>query len=131
VKVGLIAALALGSVLLSAAPAAADPDCEDFGGRVSTVYSDPYDLDRDADGIGCEIYDPVTETYRTLYIPVEPSLLERIKDWASREWGEADTKTRIYTVLTMMSIIYGIGWVIQQVVLLWTSKNSKSPASAP
>ncbi len=36
---------------------AEDRDCADIGFRVSiTAYADPYDLDRDGDGFGCESY---------------------------------------------------------------------------
>lgn len=42
---------------LTAAPALADstPDCKDIRHQVK-VYKDPYNLDADGDGIGCESY---------------------------------------------------------------------------
>ena len=46
---------------------AEDRDCNDIGFRVAlTGYADPYDLDRDGDGFGCESYPESTEGERAL-----------------------------------------------------------------
>lgn len=44
-----------------------DRNCNDIGFRVTlTGYADPYDLDRDGDGFGCESYPESTEGERAL-----------------------------------------------------------------
>ena len=45
---------------------AADRNCADIGFRVTrTGYADPYGLDRDGDGVGCESYPEKPEGERT------------------------------------------------------------------
>jgi hypothetical protein len=49
---GVAAVLIFGGA--SVASAAPEFDCVDFGHQVDTSAGDPYNLDRDKDGIGCE-----------------------------------------------------------------------------
>lgn len=51
------AAAVAGLVILGGSPAFADdtPDCTDIQHQVK-VYADPYNLDTDGDGVGCESY---------------------------------------------------------------------------
>jgi len=49
---GVAAVLTFGGA--SVASAAPEFDCVDFGHQVDTSAGDPYNLDRDKDGIGCE-----------------------------------------------------------------------------
>jgi hypothetical protein len=91
---GVAVALALGG---GVAVADSTPDCKDIGHQVLVGPDDPYSLDRDGDGVGCESYPgPATP----LDVDDPSPAVDQPKDDAKPElaqtgsWGPAEHPVR-------------------------------------
>jgi hypothetical protein len=105
---GVAAVLTFGGA--SVASAAPEFDCVDFGHQVDTSAGDPYNLDRDKDGIGCEeqaappVKAPVPSTTPT---PTKPPELAE-----TGAWGPGTHPLRWYAASGALVAAGGVVYVV-------------------
>jgi hypothetical protein len=98
---------ATGALALGASPVYADdtPDCPDIGHQVKVGPDDPYSLDRDGDGVGCESF-PGPATPLDVDDPsVQPKLAE------TGAWGPAEHPVR-WTAAAGLLLVGGAGLIV-------------------
>lgn len=108
VGAGVAAAVAFGG---GVAAADATPDCADIGHQVKVGPNDPYSLDRDGDGIGCESF-PGPATPLDIDDP-SPQVTPSQKDeLAETGWGPGEHPIRWMGATGGLLVVGGAAYVI-------------------